>query len=240
MLKIAICDDYLEHQKVIEQYLKNTQILNANYKLFIFSSGNELINDTNLNEFHLIFLDIVMEDMDGIKALSCLKNLNCYIIFMSNTNDRLRELFQRNVIGFLDKPVKEGEFDKSLKNFLTLYDSEQKKMFTIKKMGVPRQILEADILYFESLGHYIHLHTLNEVITFKEKIGELWLKLQENHSFAMINRSFIVHLKYSSLSTKNTINVGTAKKMINISIGRTRKEEVLKRLIAYAGSQGGV
>ncbi len=239
MLKIAICDDCSEHQLVIKNHLETSNKLNINYKLLFFSSGAELINSSILNEINLIYLDIVMEDMDGISTLSYLKNSPCYIIFMSTTSDRLRELFQKNVLAFLDKPINQKDFDKSIEEFLKIYGSEQEKIFVVEKLGVPKNIPEKEILYFENLGHYIHLHTIKEVIVFKEKISQLWQNFEENTSFAMPNRSYIINLKYSCLSSKNIMNVGTENKKIDISIGRTRKEDTLQRLISYANEKGG-
>ncbi|MFI3250531.1 MAG: LytTR family DNA-binding domain-containing protein [Eubacteriales bacterium] len=238
MLKIAICDDCAEHQTVVKEFLKTSNKLTVPYEIESFFHGIELLNSPHLGEFHLIFLDIVMEEMDGITTLSRLKNLNCYIIFMSSTSDRMRELFQKNVLGFLDKPLQKPDFEVKLEEFIALHEKEQKKYFTVEKQGIPQQIPEADILYFENLGHYIYLYTTHEVIEYKAKIGDLWRKLEENPVFAMPNRSFIIHLKYTALSSKNTLDVGNCNKMTTISIGRTRKEDTLSRFISYVSGRG--
>ncbi|MFI3250935.1 MAG: LytTR family DNA-binding domain-containing protein [Eubacteriales bacterium] len=238
MIKIAICDDCAEHQTVVKEYLKTSKNLQIPHEVQVFSQGNQMIQSPNLADFHLIFLDIVMEEMDGIATLSRLKNLNCYVIFMSTTSDRLRELFQKNVLGFLDKPIQQLDFEVKIEEFLTLYQNEQKKYFTVEKQGIPQQIPEVDILYFENLGHYIYLHTTHEVIEFREKIGDLWKKLEMNPAFAMPNRSFIIHLKYSALSSKNTLDVGSGNKMTTISIGRTRKDDTLSRFISFVSGKG--
>lgn len=56
----------------------------------------------------------------------------------------------------------------------------------------------------------------------------------------MPNRSFIINLKYSSLLTKNSIKLEYNKNWVEISIGRTKKDETLERLIRYASAKGGV
>lgn len=239
MLKIAICDDCSQYQLIIKKHLEISSKLNIEYEISFFSSGVELMRASILNEINLIFLDIVMEDMDGISVLSYLKNSPCYIIFMSTTSDRLRELFQKNVLAFLDKPINQNDFDKSIEEFLKIHEKEQEKIFVIEKLGIPKNIPEAEIIYFENLGHYIHLHTIKEVIIFKEKISQIWQTLEENTAFAMPNRSYIINLKYSGLSSKNMMKVGTESKKIEVSIGRTKKEDTLQRLISYANEKGG-
>lgn len=237
MIEIAICDDCVEHQNLVKEYLSKN--LNHQFKITTFNSGVELCKSDNLLNFNLVYLDIVMDDMDGVDTLSHLKNLNCYIIFISTTSDRLRELFQKNVIGFLDKPLNLEDFNTKLDIFLNIYDSQHGKMFKLKKLGVPQYIPEHEIIYFENIGHYIHIHTLKEVITYKEKISQLWKTFVDNPAFAMPNRSFIINLKYSSLSTKNSISLAYNGITTEVSIGRTKKDETLQRLINYA-SQGGV
>lgn len=240
MLKIAICDDCFEHQNLVKEYISLSKNINTKYKITTFNSGIELCKSNNLQEFNLVYLDIIMDNMDGIETLRHLKNSNCYIIFMSTTNDRLRELFQKNVIGFLDKPLTLEDFQDKFDIFINLYNSEQTKIFTVEKQGIPRHIPEHEILYFENIGHYIHIHTIKEVITFKEKISHLWDCFIDNISFAMPNRSFIINLKYSSLLTKNSIKLEYNNNWVEISIGRTKKDETLERLIRYASAKGGV
>ncbi len=238
MLKIAICDDCIEHQNWVKEQLTSSPVLKIPVEIHLFLSGKELVESEILNEFQLIYLDIVMDEMDGIATLFVLKNLDCYVIFMSNTSDRLRELFHKNVLGFLDKPLNELDFNDKLDIFYQIYEKELKKVFVVIQKGIPINIPERDILYFENIGHYIHLHTTTEVIKFKDKISLVWSKLVDSFEFAMPNRSFIVNLKFCALSTKNTITVEYQNINTEVSIGRTRKEDCLQRLIAYAGKVG--
>lgn len=240
MIKIAICDDCKTHQEHVEKLLKTSKSLPLEFQISMFSSGKELIYSPMLREFDLIFLDIVMEELDGIATLPSLSNLNCYIIFMSTTNDRLRELFQQNVLGFLDKPIEKQDFEQKILNFSQLYQRNLGQVFIFKKAGIPFKVLEQDIVFFENFGHYIHLNTTTEVHIFKAKISDLWEEFEENPSFVMPSRSYIANLKYSSLSAKNHLQTKHLNTQKEITIGRTRKDDTIARLLAFASKKGGL
>lgn len=226
-MKIAICDD---DKKYIDDVI--SLLGDVECEIFPFSSGYDLLKSPFLSIFNLIFLDIVMSEMDGLETLKHLSGTSAYIIFMSTTSDRLRELFHRNVLGFLDKPINESEFHAKFNEFLNI--KKETPIFSFEMQGVLHNIPQNEILYFENWGHYIHLHTLNDVFIFKENISAIWRTLESDITFAMPNRSFIINLKFSSLLSKTSVLV----KDTVIPIGRTRKEDTQNRLFAYVGMKG--
>ncbi|MFI3200976.1 MAG: response regulator, partial [Eubacteriales bacterium] len=67
MFKIAICDDDKNYIENICTLLATTH---TPCEIYTFSSGRELVESELLFDFELIFLDIVMSDMDGIETRS--------------------------------------------------------------------------------------------------------------------------------------------------------------------------
>lgn len=238
MINIAICDDEKKQQEIVRELVENsTQFKGIAYDISCFSSGSALISSENIATFHLIFLDIVMENGDGVETLETLKKQDCFVVFMSTTSDRLRELFHRNVLGFLDKPINEKEFELKISEFLKNYLKITEKTFTFELHGMPKTVLQRDIVYFENFGHYIHLHSTKEVYVFRQKIGDLWQQFHKEPTFALANRSFIVNLNYCSLASKNSLFVEFYGNKTEIQVGRTRKEDTLKRLMNFASQR---
>lgn len=64
MYNILVCDDDKEIVKAIDIYLSK-----ENYKIFKAYNGNEALNIIKNNEIHLVILDIMMPEKDGIETL---------------------------------------------------------------------------------------------------------------------------------------------------------------------------
>ena len=70
MIHIAICDDedgflFLE-QKLVSTYMKNHDY---QYRVDTFSSGIDFLqSNENIENFDIIFLDINMDELDGIET----------------------------------------------------------------------------------------------------------------------------------------------------------------------------
>lgn len=64
MYNILICDDERDIVNALKIYLKD-----ENYTLFEAYNGREALNVVEKNDIHLVLLDIMMPEMDGIEAM---------------------------------------------------------------------------------------------------------------------------------------------------------------------------
>ena len=85
MLKIGICDDQNvcaeKLRCLLNDYLKKKRM---NATISVFSSAEELLA-ANWQDFHIIFLDVVMEQQDGVQAAKHIRRRNpdISLIFVS-------------------------------------------------------------------------------------------------------------------------------------------------------------
>ena len=90
-MNILICDDEREIVDALELYLKN-----EGYDIFKAYSGKEALEIVSENTIHLILMDIMMPEMDGIHAtLKIRETANIPIIFLSakaEDNDKIMGL----------------------------------------------------------------------------------------------------------------------------------------------------
>ena len=90
-MNILICDDEREIVDALELYLKN-----EGYAVFKAYSGKEALEIVSENTIHLILMDIMMPEMDGIHAtLKIRETANIPIIFLSakaEDNDKIMGL----------------------------------------------------------------------------------------------------------------------------------------------------
>ena len=78
MLKIAICDDERYFQTIIKEILINYQEQkNIPLSIDIFESGKELLKlEMGLVRYNIVFLDIKMDEIDGILTAQTIRDVN--------------------------------------------------------------------------------------------------------------------------------------------------------------------
>ncbi|NBJ95378.1 LytR/AlgR family response regulator transcription factor [Parablautia muri] len=87
MFHIAVCDDEeyfrLRVRNLIEEYMKNRGFA---CQTDLFPSGKEMLEVAeSIQQYDVIFLDISMEEMDGIETARRIRQVssNVYIVFVT-------------------------------------------------------------------------------------------------------------------------------------------------------------
>ena len=179
MIKIAIIDDiYMfcnELQNMLEQILKQ---LNEEMEIYTFRSGEEFLDfyqkkDSNIE---LIFLDIEMPEMNGISVSSV--------------------LFQYRPFDFLLKPVSQPILQECVERYLQIFQTN-KQFFRYMHERQQKCIEISRIVYFESHGRMINMHTTDETCSFYSKLDDVSENVPERR-FLRIHHSILVNLTYIS------------------------------------------
>ena len=118
MYLVAICDDE-EYVRSYMRRLIEKQGMNCNIREF--SSGKELLESAKEECIDILFLDISMEEMDGMTAARQLRSQARQrgeaiwgglplLIFVTGYPEYVKEAFFVHPFQFLGKPIKEKEF----------------------------------------------------------------------------------------------------------------------------------
>lgn len=124
MINIAICDDErkdIVHLKSILQEVMDKYAVS--YDIQEYESGESLMQAASL--FHMVFLDIIMNEEDGIEIGKHIhrKNRSAKIIFQTNFGQYCKEAMNRtHAFAFLEKPLKVPAVEEQIKEFFE--DSE--------------------------------------------------------------------------------------------------------------------
>ncbi len=237
MINIAICDDELDIQNKLHSYVCAVfEKIDMPFQIHTFECAEALQSAMQKNTYDLVLLDILMKEMDGIQLSKYIeKHFDTYIIFISSYQARWRELFSKNVVGFVDKPIDSSVLFPLLYKVIQLCKSQQEDCFTYKKKGMTYSIALNSIIYIESIQHNILIHTSKEVITLRKKLSDVWSRLEQTNSFCRPNRSYVVNMQYISVSKSNVM---IQNKDTSISIGRKFKEDTIMRFMNYLHSKG--
>lgn len=203
MFCIAICDDEeyfrLQEKKLIVEYMEKH---GYGSQIDLFSSGKELLREKDIAlQYDVIFLDISMEEMDGIETARRIRQLspNVYIVFVTAYITYALEGYKVNAIRYLLKEENnlEGALKECLDTIVVQMDYEEVRYESDFQNG--RMSITVDsILYVESRLHKVIFFVMEDGIKEYSKYGKLDLVEQElrQYRFCRIHQSFLVNMKY--------------------------------------------
>lgn len=158
-LNVAICDD----EKIISKMIYSKLIdLRSEYSVDIYESGRCLLDSEKI--YDLIFLDIEMPGIDGMKTAEQLRANSSgeFIIFLSNHTEFMPDAFKVKAFRFLSKPINDKDFiDAVLQAEKEILINEK---ISFSEKGCTMLIKIDDIVCVEAFGDGTFIHTVNEVI----------------------------------------------------------------------------
>jgi DNA-binding LytR/AlgR family response regulator len=176
----------------------------------------EASNFLRAHPVDLIFLDVQMPEIDGLRFVGTLKNPPA-IIFTTAFRDFAPEAFELDVIDYLLKPISFERLLKAVNKFFDRKMTSSAKIVTaddndqsiyVKSDRKMHKVSLHELLYIESMDEYVKVHLLGKVLVTRENISALEEKLAGN-SFVRIHRSFIVSTKYVTSVSSDGVEVGS-------------------------------
>lgn len=163
MIRIAICEDdlfYMEKERnLIEDYFKTRNLC---CKVTTFESGIELTKDFR-EDYDVIFLDVAMEDMDGLEAARWLRDndTKAFIVFLSGYPEYSLEGYKVEAHRFLLKNDEnlESSLAECLDSAIEKMQRDEKKI-ELAVQGGTLSIAPSKIVYAESKVHKVIIHVL--------------------------------------------------------------------------------
>jgi len=204
VIQVALCDDnkdFTEKMKVqLAQFAEDASV---GCEIRTFHDGKDLARAVSLGTlFDLIFLDIEMEDMDGLKAAAEIRKVDkaALIIYVSSHSKYAIEAYNVRPFQFLVKPFEPSllkkYFDAALQELI-----EEDVYFRYKKNKQDFKILLKDILYFESKAHTVKIACANGEHSYRERLDNIEKALDQSQSLPKVNfwrihQSYLVNSRY--------------------------------------------
>lgn len=212
MLKIAICDDETaivnQVNNLISEICRQEGI---SAEIQVFYGGDKLEERVRAGEcFDIIYMDIQMNEGNGISAAESIRKTDedAVLIYVSGYEKYMIELFRLDVFAFIRKPIDEGRFREL---FTGAYERVCNKSayFSYQYKSEEFKVLCKDILYFESEGRDIKIHTRDgEVRKFNGKISQVEERLQNGKiPFLRIHQSFLVNYHHIKSRSKSFVTI---------------------------------
>ena len=212
-IEIAICDDNKVFCERLHNMLDSIQ-QKGNYKfeIDVYYSGEELVKQLQaLKEYDIIYLDIELDKLTGIDVGQIirekLEDNNTKIFFVSGDQDYAMKLFKIRPMDFLIKPINYESVEEGLRKAIDLINKD-KKVFRFSHSRTNYKINIKDIIYFESEGRIIKVHTKGSTYEYYDKLSNIEKLLREQnfltiHKSIIVNYSHIVSYKYDEVALSN-------------------------------------
>lgn len=192
-MNIAICDDESRIREGIRTVLREAF---PEMTIREFASGRELLETVGGQYMpDIVLLDIAMDGMDGMETAKKLRELSdMLLIFVTGIKEQVFEAFDVGAFHYLLKPVEKEKLLSVMERAIAEVEKTKNRhrYMLVKVSDGYRRLNLADILYAESDGRKVILHTRQEKLEFYGKMDELEKTLGEG--FYRCHRSYLVSL----------------------------------------------
>lgn len=231
MLHIAVCDD----EPLIVQWLHRiiesaAEKVDEPFAIKDYTSGLSLIQTLRQSPPDLLFLDIALPDIDGMKIASQMREEHAptEILFVSCHEERVYESFRCAPFRFLRKSCLEEEIDEALSSAVKKWREKKKTIVFSTDQGKKQERID-QILYVDVYGHKLSVHTLTQSYETNGSLSRLAQVLGEAN-FVRIHKSYLVSLRYIDFVRPNSVRLDNGE---TLPVGRGKAEEIQRRLLAY-------
>ncbi|MBR5521015.1 MAG: response regulator transcription factor [Oscillospiraceae bacterium] len=134
MYNILICDDEKDIVNALKIYLTE-----ENHTIFTAYNGKEALDVIHSNEIHLVLMDIMMPQMDGILTLSAIRqNYNIPVILLSAKSEDTDKILGLNMGAddYITKPFNPVELQARVKSRLRRYTKLGSKVIDDGKITI--------------------------------------------------------------------------------------------------------
>lgn len=238
VIRIAVCDDEVifseKLEKIISAYCVEKQI---SYELDVYASGKEFLMDNmKMMGYQIVFLDINMEEIDGLETARELRKLckETFVIFVTAFINYTLEGYKVDAIRYLLKT--DVNFKQSVFESLDAVFEKMAYTPSIKKISFRegnKNIALEKIIYIESNLHKLTFHIYEKDIiqyTMYETLNKISEMLSED--FVRIHQSYLVNLRFVKNITGNQLLLSNGESLL---IARSKLKETRSRVAIYKG-----
>ncbi len=201
-LNIAIVDDALADVIRLKNFIQTWAAYTENKikEIISYSSGEEILKNFEPKKFQIVFMDIIMNNINGVQTAKLLRaeDVNILIIFMTTSKEYAFEVFPVHPFDYVVKPYTNKDVNKILDEAVRVLIAEDPSV-TIKAAHSQYKIPIRLISSLVSKNHNVEINLIDgkcllSSMTFKE-IEKLFAG---NPNFLSCNRGIIVNMSQIS------------------------------------------
>lgn len=234
-MRIAIVEDDEAMQRQLSGYLSDFyRERGSSCQITAFADGDEILEDYKA-AYDLIFLDIHMRRVDGMKTAERIRQLdeNVFLVFVTNLANYAIRGYSVGALDFLLKPVNYLMLKQLLIRVEKLMAARNKRFITLPTEKGMARLDVGQVYYVETEGHNLNIYTSQGIYRQRESMKNMESTLSGYH-FARCNNCYLVNLAQVQRVEKNMVVVGDHE----LAISRPRYKQFMDALTRYLGGGG--
>lgn len=235
MLKIAICEDEIEQQKILKQYLE--QILNQisnKYEILFFNSGEALFKNYPEN-IDIFLLDIQMDELNGMEVAKRIRQIDkkeVEIIFTTSLIEYIQEGYEVRAYRYLLKPIQLENLKKHIISCVEEVNKNKSSYIVVNEKNDAYKLKISDITYIEIQKREMTIHTINKNYIINSSMSKMENELSK-YNFYRCHKSFMINIDFIK-NIKQYVAILDNKEEVPIS--RYKFKDTKSRFLSHLGS----
>ena len=232
---IAICDDEKESVEEIVDILMEGELEPGEFKISVFSSGEELLN-ANVSRYDLLILDIMFPGENGraIAEKYRRRNKDGLFVFCTGKASPIPDDFKYQPYRYMRKDHANRLRTDLLDTVEEMYRRRSKHQVRLSVGKIQLLVNIEDIVYMEIAKNGCHVHYYNNeeelcTVKAKEKIKSLYPQLF-SYGFEFAHNSYLVNCRYLKWWGYHELELING---VKISIIRAREKAFKEACIKY-------
>lgn len=235
-MRIIICDDDRKDREALISLLQSyEQERNENFEIAEYDSGEGLCEDHEaLQSCQLVFLDINMADMDGLKVAMRIKEVQpkLPIVLVTAYMNYVLDGYKVKASRFLLKDDLAETIGECMDDLLIEIRKNNRSLEFSFVEGKTRLLVD-DIIYIETARHKNLFYTNQGTFSIYKKLDDLEEELN-NLGFVRCHLSFLVNMSYISRISSYVLTLKNGKE---ISVPKARYPQVKRKYTLFKGEE---
>ena len=238
MFQICICDD--NHDFLLNLSKKIYNIASKNnieISIIKYSSANQLLFDIDehKNDIYIYFLDILMDNFNGIDIANKIRkyNFNSQIIFLTSSKEHVFDALDVMPLHYLIKQdLNNNKLEEVFMKAINLVSPRKSNLFYYKIGHTVKCIDINKIIFFEIKNRIVTMKCIDGsteqfYFTMKNLVNQI-----NNNCFIQIHRSFLINAYYiKSIDGKNLVSYNDITLPIGYKYIKNLKNQYAKFLL---------
>lgn len=227
VIKIAVIDDEEIILDRICSLIRSASLLTDEIYIDCFNSAEEFLN-TNPQEsiYNIVFTDIQMKGMDGIKLGMIIRERypSIFLVFLTSYAEYAAESYELNAYQYILKQRMEERLPVVLQDIVNQIVKEQDNYRLVGASNDVQKLYYKDVIYIKKIkgSKYVEFVTFEKVFRERIALEQLMKELNENE-FILVERGYIVNIRYIVRLKSNTVFLKNGEE---ITVSRSRFPEV--------------
>lgn len=224
---VIVDDDPADLQRTCDALVQLTNRTDQNFNIIMLSDPDQAVQ----SDAQWYIIDIVLGNTDGFEVARKIKEKapETYVMFCTTHDDLVFESFNTDVFYFIRKEHLYDDMTSALRKFIR-YESRKEKYFELHQKGASTAVQLNRIMYFESAGNEMFIHT-NDGDEIKDRCSfPQLLKELPDDRFIQISRNFLVNCEYIVLIDEQTLFL---KNGMHFKIVKERVSKVKRAYMNY-------